>query len=348
LIGAGGIGKTRLAIRIARELTRDYRDGVWWVELASLTDGAHVPQAVAHALGVRESSSRSLTESLKDALREKQLLLILDNCEHLISASAQLAYQLLSYCTDLKILATSREALDITGETIVRVPGLSFPPLRDVSQLQSVQEFESIQLFTERAATVRPDLALTQENTFAVMEICYRLDGIPLALELAAARIKMLSLEEIAGRLNDRFNLLTHGSRIAPVRHQTLRATIDWSYELLSELEGALLRRLSGFAGGFQLEAAESVAAGGELEKIQIFSLLEHLVDKSLVTLQKHPEGGRARPGMECWKPFASLGTRNSSSPEKTQRLGGGISTILRCSLSVPSKASTARNRQPG
>ena len=295
LIGAGGIGKTRLAIRIARELTRDYRDGVWWVELASLTDGAHVPQAVAHALGVRESSSRSLTESLKDALREKQLLLILDNCEHLISASAQLAYQLLSYCTDLKILATSREALDITGETIVRVPGLSFPPLRDVSQLQSVQEFESIQLFTERAATVRPDLALTQENTFAVMEICYRLDGIPLALELAAARIKMLSLEEIAGRLNDRFNLLTHGSRVAPVRHQTLRATIDWSYELLSELEGALLRRLSGFAGGFQLEAAESVAAGGELEKIQIFSLLEHLVDKSLLTLQKHPEGGQGQ-----------------------------------------------------
>jgi predicted ATPase/DNA-binding SARP family transcriptional activator len=288
LIGSGGIGKTRLAIQAGRDLPRSYRDGVWWVELASLTEGALVPQAVAHALGVREFPGRSLTETLKDVLREKQLLLILDNCEHLISASAQLAYDLLSSCPDLKILTTSREALDIPGETILRVPALSFPVLAHMSQLANLREFESIQLFTERAAAVRPDLALTPENAFAVTQICHRLDGIPLALELAAARIKILTLEEITRRLDDRLDLLTQGSRIALPRHQTLRATIDWSYELLSEPERVLLRRLSVFTGGFQLAAVEIVAVGGEVESTDILDLLESLINKSLV--HEHPE----------------------------------------------------------
>lgn len=292
LIGSGGIGKTRLAIQAGRDLLQSYRDGVWWVELASLTEGVLVPQAVAHALGVRESPGRSLTESLKDALREKQLLLILDNCEHLISASAQLAYDLLSYCANLKILTTSREALDIPGETILRVPALSFPVLAHMSQLQNLREFESIQLFTERAAAVRPDLALTPENAFAVTQICHRLDGIPLALELAAARIKILTLEEIARRLDDRLNLLTQGSRIALPRHQTLRATIDWSFELLSEPERVLLRRLSVFAGGFQLDAAETVAVGGEVDPPHVLDLLESLINKSLVLVHENPEAG--------------------------------------------------------
>ena len=291
LIGSGGIGKTRLAIQAARDLTRSFQDGVWWVELAPLTDSALVPQATAHALGVRESPNKSLTESLKEALQEKKLLLILDNCEHLISASAQLAYELLSSCVDLKILTTSREALDIPGETILRVPALSFPVLAHMSQLQNLREFESIQLFTERAVAVRPDMALTPENAFAVTQICHRLDGIPLALELAAARIKLLTLDEIARRLDDRLSLLTQGSRIALPRHQTLRATIDWSYELLSEPEGLLLRRLAVFAGGFQLNAAETVAAGGAIRKSQILDLLENLINKSLVLVQ-HPEAG--------------------------------------------------------
>jgi predicted ATPase len=296
LIGAGGIGKTRLAIQAASELTRSYRDGVWWVELAPLTDTALVPQAVAHVLDVRESPNKSLHDLVKAVLGEKHVLLILDNCEHLISACASLAFDLLSHCANLKILTTSREALNITGETILRVPALSYPGLGDISQLQNLGEFESIQLFAERAAAVQSDLALTQKNAFAVMQICHRLDGIPLALELAAARVKILPLEEIASRLDHRLHLLTQGSRVAPARHQTLRATIDWSYELLSEPERVLLRRLSVFAGGFQLDAAEAVAAGGDVEKSQVLNLLEHLIDKSLVILQKPSPAGEEKP----------------------------------------------------
>ena len=296
LIGAGGIGKTRLAIQAASELTSSYRDGVWWVELAPLSESALVPQAVAHVLNVRESAAKPLNALLKEFLREKYVLLILDNCEHLISACASLAFDLLSYCANLTILTTSREALNITGETILRVPALSFPGLGDISQLKNLGEFESIQLFAERAAALQPDLVLTSESAVAVMQICHRLDGIPLALELAAARVKNLPLAEIARRLDDRLDLLTQGSRIAPPRHQTLRATIDWSYALLSEPEQVLLRRLSVFAGGFQLEAAEAVAAGEDLEKSQALDLLGHLIDKSLVILQKPSPAGGEKP----------------------------------------------------
>jgi predicted ATPase/DNA-binding SARP family transcriptional activator len=296
LIGAGGIGKTRLATQAASELTSSYRHGVLWVELASLTEGALVPQAVAHVLDVRESPNKSLNDSMKAVLGEKHVLLILDNCEHLISACATLAYDLLSHCANLKILATSREALNLTGETILRVPALSFPGLGDISQLQNLQEFESIQLFAERAAAVQPDLALTSESALAITQICHRLDGIPLALELAAARVKSLPLEEIASRLDHRLHLLTQGSRVAPARHQTLRATIDWSYELLPEPERVLLRRLSVFAGGFQIDAAEAVAAAGDVEKSQVLDLLEHLIDKSLVIPQKAFPAGEEKP----------------------------------------------------
>jgi predicted ATPase/DNA-binding SARP family transcriptional activator len=296
LIGAGGIGKTRLAIQAASELTRSYRDGVWWVELAPLTDSALVPQAVAHVLDVHESAAKPLNASLKEFLHEKHVLLILDNCEHLISACASLAFDLLSHCANLRILTTSREALNITGETLLRVPALSFPGLGDISQLQNLGEFESIQLFAERAAAVQPDLALTSESALAVTQICRRLDGIPLALELAAARVKILPLEEIASRLDHRLHLLTQGSRVAPARHQTLRATIDWSYELLPGPERVLLRRLSVFAGGFQLDAAEAVAADGVVDKSQVLNLLEHLIDKSLVVPQKSSPGGEEKP----------------------------------------------------
>ena len=305
LVGPGGIGKTRLAIQAALDLKMLYQDGISLVELGPLTDSELVPQAVAHALGVRESSSRTLSESLKDSLRERHVLLILDNCEHLISACARLAFDLLSHCPNLKILTTSREALDILGETTLRVPALSFPVPEHVAQLQKFQEFESIQLFTERAAAVRPDLALTRENASAIAQICHRLDGIPLALELAAARMKTLTPGEIASRLDDRLHLLTQGSRVALPRHQTLRATIDWSYELLSEPERILLRRLSVFAGGFQLDAAETVAAGREIDASQILDLLESLMNKSLVTVQEAGEGETRYGMLETLREYA-------------------------------------------
>jgi predicted ATPase/DNA-binding SARP family transcriptional activator len=286
LTGSGGIGKTRLAIQAANELVKAYKGGVWWVELAPVIDSKLVPQAVAQALGVRESLGQPLTESVKNYLREKQLLLILDNCEHLITACAHVADDLLTQCADLRILTTSRETLGITGETTMRVPTLSFPVLTHLSQLQNFGEFESVQLFAERAMAVHPELALTQANTFMITQICRRLDGIPLALELAAARVKVLSLEEIATRLDDRFTLLTQGSRTALPRHQTLRAAIDWSYELLSGLEQNFFSRLSVFAGGFTLAMANEVATGGDVAKSQIIDLLGQLIDKSLVIIQ--------------------------------------------------------------
>ncbi len=289
LTGAGGIGKTRLAIQAASQLARSYPAGVWWVELAPLADGKLLPQVVAQVLGVRESPEQPLIESLKDFLHEKQAMLVLDNCEHLISACAQLAYDLLSQCAKLCVLATSREALGITGEKTFSVPTLSFPVLSHMSQLQNLKEFESIQLFVERASAIQPDLALTQENAFTVMQICHRLDGLPLAIELAAARIKMFTLQEIARRLDDRFRLLAQGSRTALPRHQTLRAAIDWSYELLSRLEQTLLRRISLFAGGFTLEAAEAVVAGGEIAPSQVMELLGQLINKSLVIPHGQP-----------------------------------------------------------
>jgi non-specific serine/threonine protein kinase len=300
LSGSGGIGKTRLAIQAANEFVRLYRDGVWWVELAPLADGALLPHGIAQVLGVRESQGQPMLESLKGFLREKQILLVLDNCEHLISACAQFAYDLLSQCPHLSILTTSREAMGITGETTFPVPTLSFPLLSHISQLQNLKEFESIQLFVERAVAIQPDLALTQTNALAVTQICHRLDGLPLAIELAAARVKMLTLEEIAGRLDDRFSLLTQGSRTTLPRHQTLRAAIDWSYELLLEPERMLLRRLSVFAGGFTLEAAEAVAAGGEIATSDVLHHLGSLINKSLIMIQDQsgPLGSETRYGM--------------------------------------------------
>ncbi|HLO14763.1 MAG TPA: tetratricopeptide repeat protein [Anaerolineales bacterium] len=287
LTGSGGIGKTRLAIQAANELIKSYKDGVWWVELAPVIDEALVPQAVSHALGVRESPGQPLTESVKNFLREKQLLLMLDNCEHLVAACAQIADELLSQCANLRILTTSREALGITAETTLQVPALSFPVLAHLSQIQNLKEFESIQLFVQRAAAVRPGLALAQENAFAAAQICHRLDGIPLAIELTAARVKVLSLKEIAARLDDRFNLLTQGSRTAMPRHQTLRAAIDWSYDLLSEQEQALFRRLTVFAGGWTLEAMQAVCSGDSIEVEEVLDLITNLINKSLVIMQE-------------------------------------------------------------
>ena len=296
LTGPGGCGKTRLALAAAFEVVENFEDGgVWWVELASLSDPDLVPQAVAAALSVREQPSRTLTETLSTHLQSRKLLLVLDNCEHLVEACATFAEALLRSSPELRVVATSRESLGITGEVVWPIPSLSLPDLRRLPDIESLTEYESARLFVERAAAIKPSFALTEQNATAVAQVCYRLDGIPLAIELAAARAKVLSVEEISERLDDCFRLLSSGSRTAMPRQRTLHATIDWSHELLLDEERALFRRLSVFAGGFTLEAAEFVCAGEELERDEVLDLLSHLVDKSLVVAREEDGGGRYR-----------------------------------------------------
>ncbi len=284
LTGVGGTGKTRLSLKVASDVVETFRDGVWLVELAPLADPALVPQTVAAALNLREEAGRSITTTLTDYLRDKKLLLILDNCEHLLEACAQLATTLLRSCPHVTILATSREASGIAGEVLWHVPSLSLPDAQQPSDAKQAIQFEAVRLFAERASAAQTHFAVTDQNARAVAQICRRLDGIPLALELAAARVKSLSVEDIAARLHNQFRLLTGGSRTALPRQQTLRALIDWSYNLLTEPERVLLRRLSVFAGGWTLEAAEAVCAGDGIAQADVLDLLAHLVDKSLVS----------------------------------------------------------------
>jgi predicted ATPase len=282
LTGSGGVGKTRISLKVGGQVLDEYAHGVWLVELAPLSDPELLPQTVASALGIVMQSTSSYTELLINFLRPKTSLLILDNCEHLLDASAHFADTLLKHCPLLKILATSREALGILGEIVYQMPSLRFPDIQQT--LEQFREYESVRLFEERAQLAQPDFKLTMENAASVAQICSRLDGIPLALELAAARVNIFSTAQIAARLDDRFNLLTGGSRTALPRQQTLRASIDWSWNLLSGPERALLRRLTVFAGGWTLEAAESVcSAAGDIESNQVSEWMTHLVAKSLV-----------------------------------------------------------------
>lgn len=297
LTGAGGSGKTRLALQVARDLAVDevFRDGVWWVDLAVLMTRDSVPQAVAHTLGLRQVPNELLSETLARYLGAKQLLLVLDNCEHLISACAPLIECLLKRSPQLKIVATSREGIGIQAEQVWVVPVLSLPDSQQGLPIQKLAQFEAIRLFVERARAVKVDFALTANNAPAVMQVCQRLDGIPLAIELAATRVKVLTVEQIAARLDDRFNLLTVGSRTALPRHQTLRATTDWSYELLSKQERSLFSRLSVFVGGWSLEAAEAVCSGDGFSSQQVLELLSQLVDKSLVIQEEQADAARYR-----------------------------------------------------
>ena len=270
LSGAGGAGKTRLAIQIAAQLTGEFGDGVWYVDLAPITDPDVVPVAVARALGLPDQPGRSTMDTLTRFVADRQMLVVLDNCEHLLDASAELVVALLGAAAGLTLLATSREPIGVAGEVSWRVPSLS---LAD----------EAIELFTDRARRARPEFAVNDDNAATVGEICRRLDGLPLAIELAAARVRALSLTEILDSLHDRFRLLTGGARTAVRRQQTLRASVDWSHALLTEPERVLFRRLAVFLGGFDLDAAQAVAGSGDVERYQVLDQLTLLVDKSLV-----------------------------------------------------------------
>jgi predicted ATPase/class 3 adenylate cyclase/DNA-binding CsgD family transcriptional regulator len=280
LTGAGGAGKTRLAIQIAGQIAGEFADGIWYVDLAPITDPNVVPIAAARALQLPDQPGRSTMDTVTRFVAERQMLIVLDNCEHLLDASAALAVALLAACPRLTLLTTSREPVGVAGEVSWRVPSL---PLAD----------EAIELFNDRARHARPDFAVRGENATTVAEICTRLDGLPLAIELAAARVRALSLTEILDSLHDRFRLLTGGARTAVRRQQTLRASVDWSHALLTEPERVLFRRLAAFMGGFDLEAAQAIAGGGDVERYQVLDQLSLLVDKSLVVADE--SGSRTR-----------------------------------------------------
>ncbi len=291
LTGTGGAGKTRLALHVAADVLEEFPNGVWLVELAALSDPALVPHTIASALRIREASGSPMLATLLDYLQYKKLLLMLDNCEHLIEACAHLAEAMLRACPDLRILATSREPLGVPGELAWRVPSLSLPEPGWLPSPETLMKYGAVRLFIERAAVGQPTFTLTPQNSVPVATVVQRLDGIPLAIELAAARVQGLSVEQIARRLDDLFRLLTRGSRTSPPRHQTLQGVLDWSYHLLSEAEQMVLRRLAVFAGGWTLEAAEEVCGGGV--EFDVLDLLTQLVFKSLVLMDER--GGEVR-----------------------------------------------------
>jgi predicted ATPase/DNA-binding SARP family transcriptional activator len=289
LTGTGGCGKTRLALEVARDLVGAYPDGVWFVELAPHSDPTLEAQAVAHALIVREQSGRPLLETLKDTLRPKKTLLVVDNCEHLMEGVVNVVDVLLDSCPSVRILATSRKTLNAADEVNWVVPSLTVPSLTVIDTRQQahspreLETCESVRLFVDRARQRDPSFVLTLRNAQAVSEVCRRLDGIPLAIELAAGRMGVLSAEQLSVRLDDYLRLLSRGSRTAEPRHRSMRATLEWSHELLSAPERMLFRRLSVFAGGWTLEAAEEVCAGEGIEEGKVLDLLSELVERSLV-----------------------------------------------------------------
>ena len=292
--GAGGLGKTRLSIELATSVSGVFNAGVWFIELAGLSDGSLVPHAVATVVGVRESANEPLEATLSRHLGSLRALIVLDNCEHLVEGCARLVQVLLQKCPVLTVLATSREVLEVPGEVVWRLAPLAVPDALRSNEVDDLLRCEAVALFVDRATLADPSFRLEQKNAARVAEICSRLDGIPLALELAAARISVMSLEDLASRLEDRFRALRSGSRTAVQRQQTLRATIDWSHELLTEAERILFRRLAVFAGGFGLDAAEAVCASADLDRQDVVDVLSRLVDKSLVNSDDR-SGGRTR-----------------------------------------------------
>ena len=297
LTGPGGVGKTRLALEVGAHLVDAYPDGVWFVELGTLDEGALIGDTIASALQLQQATAGAIP-ALVSALAERRTLLILDNCEHLLDPVVDVADQLLRRCPHLRILATSREALGMSGESLMPVPSMSLPDTtehRSPEALERLSTCDAVRLFLDRGGAVMPGFALTAANAEAIAQICLRLDGIPLAVELAAARVRSLPPQQIAARLDNRFRLLTGGSRTALPRHRTLRAAMDWSFDLLPEAEQTLLPRLSAFAGSFSLEAAEAVASGGPVERDEVVDLLARLVDKSLLMPEEGSTEARYR-----------------------------------------------------
>ncbi len=294
LTGAGGVGKTRLAVQAASGMLKESGDGVWLAELAAFTDPGLVAPAVAAAVGVEEAPDRPVLDTLIEALRAKELLLVLDNCEHVVRACMNLADALLRTCSKIRLLATSREPLGVAGEHLYRVPSLALPTAHQLAGGQeTLRTCEAVRLFVDRATAHQPAFRLDESTGGAVVSICRQLDGIPLAIELAAARLRSLTITDIERRLDDRFRLLTGGYQSALPRQQTLRALVDWSYDLLTDSERSVLRRLSKFAGNFELAAAEEVAPAGDVDAAEILDVVASLVDKSLVQLE--PSGSSVR-----------------------------------------------------
>lgn len=312
LVGPGGVGKTRLATRAASELTRGFPDGAWLVQLAEIRDGMLVSNALMTALDLRDQAGAQPLELLLAYLKPKDLLLVVDNCEHLLETTAPVIAQILSGAPGVRILATSREPLSIAGEHVVPVPPLELPPANGDSPLVDLQRNEAVLLFRERAAAASGAFELRPENRAAVIEICRRLDGLPLAIELAAVRTRVLGLDEIRGRLSERFNLLTDGGRAALPRHQTLRTTIDWSYALLSEQERAVMRRLCVFAGRFSFVDVQSICVLGDFSHSSVLDLLGSLVEKSLV-MKEEAKGQAAYRLHETMREYAALQLEDSA-----------------------------------
>ncbi|MCW3030748.1 MAG: regulatory protein LuxR, partial [Solirubrobacterales bacterium] len=295
LTGAGGCGKTRLAAQAAADALESFGDGVWWVELAPLADPEAVGPTLGEAIGVKPLPGQSSLEASVARLADAHALVVLDNCEHLLDACAATADALLRGCPGVTVLATSRAPLGVAGETDWRVPSLSLPSELRTEPVEAVAQSDAVRLFIERALKVRPNFAVDADNAPTIAQICHDLDGIPLAIELAAARVRVLGVERIAEGLGDRFRLLTGGARSALPRQQTLRASVDWSHELLSDAERVLLRRLAVFAGGWTLDAVEDVCADERLDRLAILDLLTSLIDKSLVVVDEHGTSVRYR-----------------------------------------------------
>ena len=295
LFGTGGIGKTRCSLQVGAELLEEFEDGVWFADLASLRDATLVPNEIAAVFNVQESANRPMIETLVNHLRNKRLLLILDNCEHVVQVASKATSDLLSACPHVKILATSRESLNVAGEIVHRMPSLAVPRSSVRLTAQRALEYGAIALFDARARATNKRFTLTDENAPVVAEICARLDGIPLAIELAAARVKVLSVQDLAKKLDERFRILTGGDRTALPRQQTLRALIDWSYDSLPEIERTIFRYVSIFAGGFTLGTATAVCTGEAIDEFDAIDHLTSLVDKSLVLMEHSEEESRYR-----------------------------------------------------
>jgi len=330
LTGAGGAGKTRLAIEVASRLTGAssgvFADGVWLVELAALSDPALVPQTVAQALGLKEQPTRPIIETLSNHLASRKLLLVLDNVEHLLEACVHLTDEIVRRGPHITVLVTGRERLGMAGELTYRVPSLTVPQTSEPLTPQAALRYEGVRLLVERARLVRRDFDLTAQNASSVASICAQLDGIPLAIELAAPRLRSMSVDELNDRLDQRFSLLTDGSRTALPRHRTLRSTIDWSYALLTEREQAMLRRVAVFAGGWALASAEEVCAGNGIDASDVIELLTSLVDKSLIVTDEQAGATRYRL-LETIRQYALNRLRESG--EEAQWRGSHLACLV-------------------